>query len=67
MNMCRNIGKSIPVWQKKGIGWAMDKIWTTLGVLIGKQRVTLSELKKAEKIMLQRDTEAKWWKTLNFD
>ena len=35
--MCRNIGKSIPVWQKKGIGWAMDKNWTTLGVLIEKQ------------------------------
>lgn len=34
--------KELPVWQKKGIGWAVDKNWTTLGVLIGKQRMSHS-------------------------
>jgi len=66
--MCGNIGKSIPVWQKKGIGWAMDKNWTTLGVLIGKQSASHPIWdEESREYLLQRDIEAKWWKTLNFD
>ena len=46
----------------------MDKNWTTLGVLIEKQSESHPIWdEESREYLLQRDSDAKWWKTLNFD